>query len=119
MMLKDRDMISDTSAKKPVAAKARKRQRASPLAPRLIQRGTGALLTASGDDGDRESASGRLLDDYLSTEQLATELGLTPLTLVRWRALGKGPPVTWIGRRLFYRKEAVQKWLLAQEQRVA
>jgi len=106
-------MISSTSAKKPVAAKTPKGRAAARPA-------RGNDLLDSGDHaGDREPAPGRLLDDYMTTEKLATELDLTPLTLVRWRALGKGPPVTWLGRRLFYRKGAVQKWLLAQEQRVA
>ena len=110
-------MISKTSAKKPVAAKARKSLAAArPASSRGNDQVSGDRLAS----GDREPVpGGRLLDDYLTTEQLATELDLTPLTLVRWRALGKGPPVTWLGRRLFYRKGAVQKWLLAQEQRVA
>ena len=70
-------------------------------------------------DADNATApASMLLDGYLTTEELAAELDLAPLTLIRWRALKTGPPVTWIGCRLFYRRAAVQKWLLAQEQHV-
>jgi hypothetical protein len=51
----------------------------------------------------------------MTTEQLAAELGVIPLTIVRWRLQKKGPPSTWIGRRLFYRRASVEAWLAAQE----
>jgi len=78
-------------------------------------------LRASGDDaGDgRESVPRRLLHDYMTTEELADELNVTPITIVRWRAEKKGPPVTWIGGRVFYRRASVQAWLVAQEQKSA
>jgi len=57
----------------------------------------------------------RLLDHYLTTEQLAAELDVAPLTLLRWRAQKVGPPITRVGRKAFYRRSAVQQWLLAQE----
>lgn len=59
----------------------------------------------------------RLLDDYLSTEELAAELGIAPITLKRWQGLKQGPPVTRIGRRVLYRRAAVQAWLVKQEQK--
>lgn len=60
-----------------------------------------------------------LLDDFLSTEELAVELDVTPLTLVRWRMQKTGPPVTRLGRRILYRRSSLRTWLAAQEHRWA
>ena len=57
-----------------------------------------------------------LLADWISREQLAGELGLTPDTLARWQARRVGPPCTRIGRKALYRRAAVQDWIRAQEQ---
>lgn len=60
-----------------------------------------------------------ILADYMDTAQLAAELDVTPLTIIRWRLQKQGPPVTHIGRRVLYRRSAVQAWLAAQEQKWA
>ncbi|MCV2889438.1 helix-turn-helix transcriptional regulator [Ruegeria aquimaris] len=57
-----------------------------------------------------------LLADWISREQLAYALGLTTDTLSRWEARRKGPPCTRIGRKVYYRRAAVQDWIRAQEQ---
>ena len=57
-----------------------------------------------------------LLADWISREQLAGELGLTPDTLARWQARRVGPPCTRIGRKALYRRAAVHDWIRAQEQ---
>lgn len=57
-----------------------------------------------------------LLADWISREQLARELGLTYDTLSRWEARQIGPSCTRIGRKVFYRRDTVRAWLLAQEQ---
>lgn len=57
-----------------------------------------------------------LLADWISREQLARALDLTPDTLARWEARRQGPPCTRIGRKTFYRRAAVQDWIRAQEQ---
>ena len=57
-----------------------------------------------------------LLADWISREQLARELGLTPDTLARWEARRQGPPCTRIGRKTLYRRLAVQDWVRSQEQ---
>ena len=57
-----------------------------------------------------------LLADWISREQLAYALSLTTDTLSRWEARRKGPPCTRIGRKVFYRRAAVQDWIRAQEQ---
>ena len=56
-----------------------------------------------------------ILSEFLTKQELATELGREMRTLDRWDALGIGPPRTKIGRKVFYRRSSVQKWLALQE----
>ena len=56
-----------------------------------------------------------LLDDYFTPDALAAELDKSPRTIARWDRLRIGPPRTMIGKKVFYRREAVRQWLLAQE----
>ena len=56
-----------------------------------------------------------ILAEFLTTEELAAELGRNKRTLDRWDALGIGPPRTRVGRTVLYRRSSVQKWLAAQE----
>ena len=56
-----------------------------------------------------------ILEEFLTLEDLATELGRNKRTLDRWDALGMGPPRTRMGRTVLYRRSSVQKWLAAQE----
>jgi predicted DNA-binding transcriptional regulator AlpA len=65
------------------------------------------------------SAPATLPDDYLTIDQVATELDIAVITLKRWAALKQGPPVTKIGRRVVYRRSSVQQWLVKQEQKHA
>jgi len=53
--------------------------------------------------------------EYLTTEELAVDLGVSLRTLLRWRDSRIGPPITMIGRRCFYRIEAVRQWALSRE----
>jgi hypothetical protein len=57
-----------------------------------------------------------LLDDYLPPEDLAAELNVTTRTLDRWRVVGSGPPLTKIGRAVYYSRKAAE-WVRAREQR--
>ncbi len=56
-----------------------------------------------------------VLADWIERAALAEELGLTPDTLARWATTGFGPPRVKVGRRVFYRRSAVRKWLEEQE----
>jgi hypothetical protein len=56
------------------------------------------------------------LSDYLSCAETAKVLGVTPLTLGRWRTKRQGPPVTKLGGRFLYKKSSLTAWLTAQEQ---
>ena len=57
------------------------------------------------------ATEGALLDGYLTVAQLATELGVHPYTLKRWKAQRYGPPPIHIGKRLYYRRSDLATWL--------
>jgi excisionase family DNA binding protein len=57
-----------------------------------------------------------LLDDYLTDEQLATELGVSKRTIERWRRKNETPPITRLGNRILTRRSAVVEWLASCEQ---
>ena len=63
------------------------------------------------------SNSEPILAEYLTREELASELRRNPRTLDRWEVLGMGPPRTLVGRQVLYRRSSLLKWLAAQEQR--
>jgi hypothetical protein len=60
-----------------------------------------------------------ILSDFLTKQELASELQRSPRTLDRWEVLGIGPPRTLIGRTALYRRTSAQKWLAAQERQAS
>ena len=50
------------------------------------------------------SISEPILSEFLTKEELATELRRNPRTLDRWEVLGVGPPRTHVGRQVLYRR---------------
>lgn len=56
-----------------------------------------------------------LLAGWISRGELARELGISVDTLGRWEARRVGPPCVRAGRKVLYRRSAVQDWLQAQE----
>ena len=62
------------------------------------------------------SMSESILSEFLTREELAVELRRNKRTLDRWAVLGMGPPRTYVGRQILYRRASVEKWLSAQEQ---
>lgn len=63
------------------------------------------------------SSAGAILDDYDTPEQLARQLGVSTITLARWRSLRTGPPPTKFGQKIFYKKASAKAWLASQEAR--
>ena len=61
--------------------------------------------------------SSALLNELYSENGLAEYLSKAKSTLKRWRATGDGPPVTRIGRSVYYAKDDVKEWLRSQSQR--
>ena len=62
-----------------------------------------------------QGAPGAILAGWISRGELARELGLTEDTLRRWEDRRIGPVCVRAGRRVYYRRTAVQDWLAAQE----
>jgi hypothetical protein len=56
-----------------------------------------------------------ILGDYLTAAECAAELNVAPITLSRWRMAKIGPPVTKIGRKVFYKRSSVRQWVASQE----
>jgi excisionase family DNA binding protein len=56
-------------------------------------------------------------DDVLLTEaEVADLLRVSPRTVRRWRNEGTGPPALRVGRRIRYRRSAVEAWLDRRDQ---
>lgn len=58
-----------------------------------------------------------ILSDYQTREELASELKRDVRTLERWAAQQIGPPITYLGKTPYYRRESVRDWLLSLEQK--
>lgn len=56
------------------------------------------------------------LDGFISEEEYAARRGVSLRTCQRDRQLRQSPPYVVIGRRVYYRIEAVREWLIAREQ---
>ncbi len=55
------------------------------------------------------------MEALLRLESAADVLGVSPNTLRAWRSRGIGPVGFKVGRRVMYRREAVENWLAEQE----
>ncbi len=58
-----------------------------------------------------------LEDPILTTDELATATHNSPRTYERWRMVGSGPAFVKIGKRVGYRKSAVEAWLKERTRR--
>jgi hypothetical protein len=58
------------------------------------------------------------LQGFISEEDYAARRGVSLRTCQRDRQLRQAPPYVLIGRRVYYRVEAVRNWLIACEQAV-
>lgn len=50
----------------------------------------------------------------LNTKQVAEMIGVSPITLRGWRAVGKGPTSFNVGQSVRYRSEDVDAWMNQQ-----
>lgn len=53
----------------------------------------------------------------MTTEELASYPQLSPRTVEDWRLHGVGPSYVRIGKRIRYRPEAIEEWLVKEESR--
>ena len=62
---------------------------------------------------------GSPLDEYITREDLARQLGKSTRTLDRWAVERTGrPPRTRVGRSIFYSKSELAAWLEQQTERM-
>lgn len=54
-------------------------------------------------------------EELLAEKDAAQSIGQKPTTLRNWRALRRGPPNIKIGRKVYYRREALEQWLRSRE----
>lgn len=54
--------------------------------------------------------------EYMSSADACRLLTISQRTLHRWGRLRKGPPSIKVGRQVYYRRAAVEQWLLSLEQ---
>ena len=59
----------------------------------------------------------RLNEDLLTPDEFAQELDTPRRTIDRWHSRRIGPPRIKVGRKVYYRREAVRDWLLSNEGR--
>jgi len=67
------------------------------------------------DDAAQAVDADGLLNGWMDRPELARVLGITPGTLAKWQNQRIGPPLVRIGRKVLYRRDAVQEWLRKQE----
>jgi hypothetical protein len=67
-----------------------------------------------------------ITDQYIRRNELAKELGermrgrpYKEGTLIGWERKGKGPPITKLGREVFYFLPSIEEWLRSKEEPVA
>lgn len=58
---------------------------------------------------------GEALEGYVSRNEAAVMLGVSPETLTRWGTMRTGPASVKVGRRRLYRREAIFEWLRERE----
>ena len=57
-----------------------------------------------------------VLENYLSREEFARQVGKDVRTVIRWELQRRAPKRTKIGRSVYYSKQAVERWLQDQEE---
>ena len=55
-------------------------------------------------------------EPLLTSIEAANTLNVSIRTLARWARLRKGPPRIKIGRTIYYRRIAIDQWLLSLEE---
>lgn len=56
-----------------------------------------------------------ILADYLSAEQTAAELRVSPRTLARWGNQPEAPPSVRLGGRRYYHRARLREWIARRE----
>lgn len=72
-------------------------------------------LARFGAQGIEERGFEMELEGLMREMEVADALGAKTRTLANWRCARKGPPFVKVGRRVFYRRDALFAWLRARE----
>lgn len=56
-----------------------------------------------------------VLADWITRDDLATQLGVSPQTVKRWAMRREGPPWMKVGRKVLYNRDSVKEWLRSRE----
>lgn len=56
-----------------------------------------------------------LLQDYMTRDQLAAELNVTPRTIIRWQQQPDGLPYVEMVGRILYRRQSILAWIESRE----
>jgi hypothetical protein len=73
-------------------------------------------MTAAGNEARSLALTGPdFLEGFVSEEDYAARRGVSIRTCQRDRQLRQSPPYVVMGRRVYYRVEAIRNWLLARE----
>lgn len=59
-----------------------------------------------------------LLAGYIGEIELAKRLGIGLRTLRQWRQEGVSPPITKLGRKLYFKVASVEGWLDSRERKM-
>ena len=74
-----------------------------------------SIAKTEGASAPRDTTPANFLNGFLPEEEYARHRGVTVRTCQRARQLRKAPPYIKLGRRIFYRVDAVREWLLKNE----
>jgi hypothetical protein len=66
-----------------------------------------------------DTTTNTLLADYLDDAALAAELKVSVRTIWRWREMRADPPSTRFGKKVYYNRESVARWLKERERQPA
>ena len=77
---------------------------------------THPLASGGAERGATVAPPADFLEGFISEKNYAARRGVSLRTCQRDRQLRQSPPFVVVGRRVYYRIEAVRDWLLAREQ---
>lgn len=55
-----------------------------------------------------------MFEKLMRVPEAAKALGMSPITLAKWRMSGTGPAYVRLGRNIAYRPEDLEAWFIAQ-----
>lgn len=76
-----------------------------------------STTSAAPGPSDTALAQADFLAGFLTEAEYAARRGVSLRTVQRDRQLRQAPPFVVMGRRIYYRVEALREWLIARERR--